>query len=1039
MKLFISVLLPVVVLLLVGALIGPNFVDWNKYKSQGQEQVKKHTGYDLVMDGDVRVSVFPSPHLIVRDARLKAPVKSRVDDLLTIKSLEVYVSLIPLLQGKVEVSAVNLVEPQIALEVSADGTPNWLTSEVRALQNKGGSDDQSSVQSPDVSAGVKISFDQVRVKDARFQYYDAKSKALQVLEDIDLDLSAESLQGPFSLDGDFALNGMDVVFQASVKELDVEGKTLPLKLDAVVDKTMKLKFGGVVDYGDHMGAQGESEFSLSGLRRLAGNSDLPDSLSMKGFVTAGPKKISYKSLDLKIGDNALKGSLSVALSPLLVVADLKAVSGLNLQPLLPVFDNFALKLNAAMAGKNFEFKNTRLDLDGQSVLLNGSYAPASSAKSRAKASVGVVAGALNLDKILSKIPRKSADKPDVEGGASLGAPEVKAMAKSFSLPLDLSVKADVQSLTYDGQLMRGVKVRGAVAGNSLQVQDLSIEKFVGSAISLNGEVKNLSALSGISANLALKSADVRKLAKFAGVDTASFPAGLKAVNLKSFVQGDLDNLNFTTNISAMGGAVIAKGKAEHVLKDPAFSGLVLQVQHPNVSKAIQGFAGGKGYPTLAKPLDFYAKIETEGKLYRLNNMSVDLAGTPVKGALAIDLGGKKPKISGDLNMGDFSMVSAAGKAAQVRAASGHSAVVKSRTEKDRWSSDLIDTGFLHVVDLDLALAAKSLRVDNWALSKPSLKIILKDGALNIQNLNAALYGGTMNIDALLKAENKKNAPLSVSAKVKLRDVAIEKLTTSLAAGSKLVKGTGRISLDTEIKTLGSSQRSMVNVLSGNGQVSGRDIVLDGFDLTRFVRAMDVNAKPGDSLLGLWKGSTKGGSTAFDTLEGAFTISKGIVDITAMDMDGKMAFLGTTGTVNLPKWWIKTDHTITLRDNEEVPPFEMSFDGSLDNPKQTFAEGPLNDYLGKKISRKLEKVLSDKLGKKLGNSDALGGVISDAVGGDLGGALGGFLGGLQQEKTQQPQQQSPAPVPANDNQPVPQSQEIKPEEAIEGLLKGLFSQ
>ena len=47
---------------------------------------------------------------------------------------------------------------------------------------------------------------------------------------------------------------------------------------------------------------------------------------------------------------------------------------------------------------------------------------------------------------------------------------------------------------------------------------------------------------------------------------------------------------------------------------------------------------------------------------------------------------------------------------------------------------------------------------------------------------------------------------------------------------------------------------------------------------------------------------------------------------------------------------------------DVPPFEISFNGSLDNPAQTFGQGLLQDYLNRKIQRKLSDLLSKKFGK-----------------------------------------------------------------------------
>ena len=58
---FIFFVLFAVVLLLVGAVVAPSFVDWNKYKTQIVEQVKNATGLDVTVGGDLSLAVLPSP------------------------------------------------------------------------------------------------------------------------------------------------------------------------------------------------------------------------------------------------------------------------------------------------------------------------------------------------------------------------------------------------------------------------------------------------------------------------------------------------------------------------------------------------------------------------------------------------------------------------------------------------------------------------------------------------------------------------------------------------------------------------------------------------------------------------------------------------------------------------------------------------------------------------------------------------------------------------------------------------------------------
>ena len=61
-KILIGVL-GLIVLLLLAVAIGPRFIDWNSYKGRVAEAVREVTGRDLTIDGDMSLSLFPSPTL----------------------------------------------------------------------------------------------------------------------------------------------------------------------------------------------------------------------------------------------------------------------------------------------------------------------------------------------------------------------------------------------------------------------------------------------------------------------------------------------------------------------------------------------------------------------------------------------------------------------------------------------------------------------------------------------------------------------------------------------------------------------------------------------------------------------------------------------------------------------------------------------------------------------------------------------------------------------------------------------------------------
>jgi len=104
-----KVLIAVVVVLIAavaGVLIVPGFIDWNNYKGQITARVKSATGRDLVIGGDIKVSILPFPVLEVEDVRLSNLKGAAAKDMVRLKTLKVSIAFGPLLSGNIQVKSI---------------------------------------------------------------------------------------------------------------------------------------------------------------------------------------------------------------------------------------------------------------------------------------------------------------------------------------------------------------------------------------------------------------------------------------------------------------------------------------------------------------------------------------------------------------------------------------------------------------------------------------------------------------------------------------------------------------------------------------------------------------------------------------------------------------------------------------------------------------------------------------------------------------------------------------------------------------------
>lgn len=574
----------------------------------------------------------------------------------------------------------------------------------------------------------------------------------------------------------------------------------------------------------------------------------------------------------------------------------------------------------------------------------------------------------------------------------------------------LLVNLSLESLRNQLGIFTALNVRAAKSGAAILINDTSLTLGYDNKIFLDGRYKTKQQVADLSLRAQLE--DLPAFLTLAGLDV-ELPKDLERLDFQSTINGKLDKLNYDARLRALGGEVNVRGKIAPPYDLTTLSQVNFVLSHPDAARLFKTLQGTDDAP-ISGALRISANAQGGDQSVALSNLSLSIDQSQFTGSLSADLSGARPFIKSDLNFTDFAW---APKEIQ-SAPKSVGGSTRSSSTQERWSSDPINVEALQSVNFDIALSGQSLQYQNWDVTNPNIQATLNNGTLEVKQLSGGMYGGTFDIIAQLQALPEQ--PVTLRASPKVQNVSLEPFISSFV-GSKILGGSGWVSLDSSVQTTGFSQAEFVNNLSGQGSITGSSLVLDGIDLKRFARALSEEGKPGDTISMLWGGASEGGSTNFDQLDGAFSVDQGVMNFTKLDLLSTDADITTTGNINLPGWRVDTDHTITIKD-EDVPPFTIEIDGPLDNPAQTFGQGLLEDYLKRKLQRKIQQGLGD--------------VIQDKIGGDLGNALGGLLGGGSSRQQQQ--------APANDNlqpqpsqQQQPAQQEIDPEEALRGLLQGIL--
>ena len=188
-----KVLLLIIILVLAavgGVTVYLNNIDWNRHKDKISRQFSAATGKEVVFDGPVRFSLFPSPYLEAGDISIYNRTASGERVLLAkIQKLVSTLSIRSLISGSFNVERMSLVEPEIYVEAYSDGKLNW--------QSSSGSQQDFRIDN------VEISLNSLTVEKAKMHFVNNDYNINSVLDNMNAEIIAQSLFGPYRIEGSY--------------------------------------------------------------------------------------------------------------------------------------------------------------------------------------------------------------------------------------------------------------------------------------------------------------------------------------------------------------------------------------------------------------------------------------------------------------------------------------------------------------------------------------------------------------------------------------------------------------------------------------------------------------------------------------------------------------------------------------------------------------------------------------------------------------------------------------------------------------------
>jgi AsmA protein len=316
---------------LIGLIATSWFINRDALRAAVETQIRTVTGLDLVVNGNIEVSVFPASYVSFHDVGLKGGATA--DPALSVDVLTANLRLLPLLLQRFEIADVMMLRPKIHVVREAGGESNWtpfIETIVRTM--KPGAENQ-------------VSFSEIRIEDGVLSYEDAVNHASETLGDIDLSLAWPSISRSFAATGQFDWRGERIDGSISISDFiaALSGDRSGLKA-RLVSAPLKLAFDGTVANRTSMMMEGTLTVDSASLRNALRWTGQPSPgaggfgrFALKARANVIGASIALTNVNVELDGNVAEGVMTYANNGRQTLQATLAAGALDFTPYISTF------------------------------------------------------------------------------------------------------------------------------------------------------------------------------------------------------------------------------------------------------------------------------------------------------------------------------------------------------------------------------------------------------------------------------------------------------------------------------------------------------------------------------------------------------------------------------------------------------------------------------------------------------------------------------------------------------------------------------
>lgn len=196
-------------LALTVALAAPYFIDWTSYRADFEREAGRILGREVRVEGTASARLLPFPSVTFTDVTVAG--REPGEPAMTVETFSMDAELAPFMRGEFLIFDMRLVRPSVLVDVAGDGSVDW-------------------AMRPSVPIGASnISLEKLTVSEGRLVLRHAASGRTHLLSEINTEISARALTGPWRINGSMRIDGMLTDLGVSTGSYDGDGMRLRLQ------------------------------------------------------------------------------------------------------------------------------------------------------------------------------------------------------------------------------------------------------------------------------------------------------------------------------------------------------------------------------------------------------------------------------------------------------------------------------------------------------------------------------------------------------------------------------------------------------------------------------------------------------------------------------------------------------------------------------------------------------------------------------------------------------------------------------------------